>query len=436
MVEARQGTFPSEVDVVVVGGGVVGLATAWAAAQKGLRVLLVEKGTLGAEQSSRAFGWISNLGLDPRKLDLTTRAKALWKDIHERTNGAPGLVRSGLVFHCANAQEEAPWRAWLGEVNGRPGVDARMLEGAELAPLLPGAAFPPGGALYGPSDGYVEPPAATRAVGVLARAAGAILVEGCAVRGVREEGGAVRAVVTEHGVVRARHVVVAAGAWSRLFCARHGIALPQLTIESSLARTTPIEGLPKVAFQRKGANFRPCADGSYVVAPDHGHVADVTPASIRWARLFFPALWSTKGLLRLRFGRRFFQELATPTRWRLDAVTPFERTRVLPAAPDVGLMTESFADLCEAFPGFRAAGLREMWAGHIDATPDSTPVISSVEGRPGFWIATGFSGYGLTHAPAAGEALAAAIAGETPAVDLSPYRLSRFFDGSPLILRE
>ncbi len=428
--------LPEEVDVVVIGGGIVGLASALFLARNGARVLVVEKGRLGGEQSERAFGWISNLGLDPRKLDMTARAKTLWQQIDAESGGAAAYSRCGIVFACGSDRETAQWRGWLDEVAPYPSVDARLLDAEQTARLLPAAASPPTASLFGPSDGRIEPEKAVAAVASLARKAGALIVEDCAVRGLRLDGSRVVGIDTEHGMVRCNNALVAAGAWSRLFCAHHGIRLPQLSIESSLLRTTPVSGAPDVCLQSAGANFRPCADGSYVVAPDHGHIADIVPASFPLAKVFLPALWATRGLLKVRFGRRFFEEAARSSRWRHDAPSPFERYRNDTPAPDERLMKATLATLRKVFPVFDGAGIAKIWAGRIDATPDSTPVISAVASHPGLWIATGFSGYGLTHAPAAGEAVAAAIAGNPLPFDLSPYRLSRFFDGTRLTVRE
>ncbi|MGH7065576.1 MAG: NAD(P)/FAD-dependent oxidoreductase, partial [Stellaceae bacterium] len=82
------------------------------------------------------------------------------------------------------------------------------------------------------------------------------------------------------------------------------------------------------------------------------------------------------------------------------------------------------------FPIFRDRKVAESWGGLIDVMPDAIPVISPVDGLPGFFIATGFSGHGFGIGPGAGRLIAAMATGDPPPVDPTPFRLSRFTDGS------
>ena len=83
-----------------------------------------------------------------------------------------------------------------------------------------------------------------------------------------------------------------------------------------------------------------------------------------------------------------------------------------------------------AFPAFRDMKVAESWGGVIDVTPDAVPVISAVDTLPGFFIATGFTGHGFGIGPGAGRLMAELVTGETPVVDPTPFRYSRFTDGS------
>ena len=86
--------------------------------------------------------------------------------------------------------------------------------------------------------------------------------------------------------------------------------------------------------------------------------------------------------------------------------------------------------MTEAFPVFHAMQVAESWGGMIDVTPDGLPVISAVDALPGFFIATGFTGHGFGIAPGAGRLMAELVMGETPVVDPTPFRYSRFSDGT------
>ena len=84
------------------------------------------------------------------------------------------------------------------------------------------------------------------------------------------------------------------------------------------------------------------------------------------------------------------------------------------------------------FPQLARVRLVEAWAGMVETSPDVVPMIGEVGDVSGFHIATGFSGHGFGIGPGAGKALAAMLTGADNPIDLSPFRLSRFFDGSPI----
>jgi glycine/D-amino acid oxidase-like deaminating enzyme len=88
------------------------------------------------------------------------------------------------------------------------------------------------------------------------------------------------------------------------------------------------------------------------------------------------------------------------------------------------------------YPFLRQASVVENWGGMIDVTPDVLPVVSAIEQVPGLFVAGGFSGGGFGAGPGAGKLAAQLITGLKPSVDLSPYRYSRFFDGSRLTLAQ
>jgi glycine/D-amino acid oxidase-like deaminating enzyme len=79
---------------------------------------------------------------------------------------------------------------------------------------------------------------------------------------------------------------------------------------------------------------------------------------------------------------------------------------------------------------FHSMRVADSWGGMIDVTPDGIPVISGVDALPGFFIATGFTGHGFGIAPGAGRLMAELVMGETPVVDPTPFRYSRFTDGT------
>ncbi len=289
------------------------------------------------------------------------------------------------------------------------------------------------GGLHTPSDGRAEPDKAAPAIAEAARRLGATLHQGCAARGLETEGGAVSTVVTESGAIRARAVLCAAGAWSSLFCRRHGLDLPQLSVRASVLRTEPGPEVINGAVSAPGFGIRRRLDGGYTVGFRGAASFDLTPDAFRYLRAFWPAYWQGRTGIKVKFGPAFFAALHTAKRWRLDQPSPFEAVRVLDPEPDREVLEAALANLRNAYPALRDVKVAETWAGMIEATPDAVPVISPVDALPGFYLATGFSGHGFGIAPGAGRLAADLIAGDAPIVDPRPFRYSRMIDGTRLV---
>ncbi len=422
---------PARADVVVVGGGIIGVSAAYFLADKGVSVVLCEKGHVAGEQSSRNWGWCRKMGRDPREIPLIIESLKLWRDMNRMVGAETGFRTTGIMYLCATEEEEAQRAAWLD--HARPyQLDTRMIGPDEIDRLLPGAARRFRAALYTPSDGRAEPQFAAPAIAEAARKRGAVILTGCAVRGMETAGGRVAAAITETGRIACGSVLLAGGAWSRLFCGNLGLKLPQLKVRSSVLRTDPLDGAPETAASGPGFAFRKRLDGGYTVANLNASVAEVVPDSFRLLFDFLPLLRSGQAGVKVRAGRRFMEEWRTPRRWRLDAPSPFERARVLDPEPLEAANRAALGALRAVFPAFEKARVAQQWAGMIDVTPDAVPVISPVERLPGFFVATGFSGHGFGIGPAAGRLAADLVTGGATIVDPAAFRFERFTDGSRL----
>jgi glycine/D-amino acid oxidase-like deaminating enzyme len=417
--------LPPRVDVVVIGGGIIGTSTALFLAQKGISVALCEKGHIASEQSSRNWGFCRQQGRDPRELPLIVESLHIWRTIDRAIEGDTGFRQSGIVYLAEDEKAAAAHEKFLDYARAYQ-LDTRRIAGAELAALLPGAARQWPSALYTASDGRAEPQKAAPAIATAVRRLGGKVLTNCAVRGLDTAAGRVGRVVTEKGAITCGSVVLAGGAWSRLFCRNLGVTLPQLKVRGSVMRTSTVANAPEASLWAPGLGLRKRLDGGYNVA--HGSVTDVDigPDNLRFAKAFWPALRGSHTGLRLRLGPRFFEELAEPARWPLDRESPFERVRVLDPAPSPDLLDAAAAQLRAAFPAFKDARIEERWAGYIDVTPDAVPVISPVERLPGFFITTGFSGHGSGIGPGAGRRLMAdLVTGAPPIVDPARPTVSR-----------
>ena len=428
---AATNPIPSSADVVVVGGGIVGVSTAYFLARKGVSVALFEKGRIAGEQSGRNWGWVRQQGRSPIELPLMMQSLGVWQGLSAELGEDVGFRQSGSLYLAETPTELEALAEWL-PVARAHGLDTRMLSTSALDEVLRPDGVKWAGAMYTASDGRAEPNRASAAIARGAARAGARIFTSCAVRGIERAAGRVGAAVTEHGVVATRAVVSAGGAWTRLFCGSLGVTVPQLTVLGSVARTAPADQVlageawsPRVAIRRR-------ADGGYTVAHGGSFLHSITPATFRFAGKFLPALRQGHGSTRLTIGGEFFRALVTPARWRLDVPSPFERERVLDPLPEPRVLAQVRAALQRWFPAIASAPFVETWGGMIETSPDVLPIISRVEGLEGFHVATGFSGHGFGIGPGAGKLIADLVTGAAGADEVSAFRLSRFFDGSPI----
>ena len=423
------GQLPGQVDVVVIGGGIVGVSTAWSLAREGVSVALCEKGHIAGEQSGRNWGWVRKQGRDIRELAIMIESLRIWRDLESDIGEDVGFAEGGCLFAAKDEKELAGFESWMATAR-EYGLDTRLLSAREIAELVPDAAANWAGGLLTSSDGRAEPHKAAPAIARAAAREGAHILPSCAVRGLDIEAGRVAGVVTEHGRIRAGRVVCAGGAWTATFCRSLGVPLPQLRVRGTVARTAAANGAFDGNVFDARIGIRKRDDGGYTIAP--GAILDhpVTPSSFRWFFKFLPAVLEEREIVRLSFGKPFFEELLAPRRWSLDAVSPFEETRVLNPAPGKRSLKALRRDLGRVFPALADVEIVEAWAGMIESTPDVVPVIDAIEDYPGFYVATGFSGHGFGIGPGAGKAIAGMLTGRDAGFDLAPLRYSRFFDGS------
>lgn len=424
---------PLRADVVVVGAGVAGVMTGWHLAARGLSVVICEKGRVAGEQSARNWGWIRKQGRDPAELPLMIDAMAQWRDLSRDLGKVLGFHECGVLYLARSEGDMAGYEDWMHHARAH-GLDTVILTRDQVQARV-GTHGGWIGGLWTASDARAEPWTAVPAIARTAIARGVRILEGCAVRGLDLSAGRVAGVVTENGRIACDAVVVAAGAWSRLFLGAAGVTIPQLSVLASVAATVPMpEIFPGNAADDAFA-FRRRADGGYSIAPGAEHDFFVGRDAFASLRTYLP-------VLKRDFRSTHFRAAApagypdawgTPRRWG-DDPSPFEGCRILNPAPNMaslGRVQDAFA---RAFPALGRPRLRSVWGGMIDTMPDVVPVLDHAP-IPGLTIATGLSGHGFGIGPGVGRVVADLVTGAAPTHDLTPFRLSRFSDGSPVAPR-
>ena len=428
------GPLPRACDVVVIGGGIIGVMTAWFLAGRGQRVFLCEKGRIAGEQSSRNWGWVRQQGRDPAELPMMIESLAIWKGLEAEAEADLGFRQTGVLYLADGDKDIADFEAWMAHARAH-GLDTRMLGRGELAAMLPGKAGWPG-AIWTASDARAEPWIAVPRLAAAAQRRGVMIAENCAARCLDIAGGRVAGVVTEQGRVGADRVVLARGSWSALLARRHGINLPQLSVRATVSATVPLPEIFAGAASDGHFAMRRRNDGGYTLTPGASHDFFIGPDAFRHLRAFWPQIRKDMSSTRIYpWGPAGYPDSwRTRRRWSGDAVSPFERMRILNPAPNMASI-EKVRDLfAAAFPAIGRPAIASAWAGMIDTLPDVVPVIDHAAALPGLTVATGFSGHGFGIGPGAGRVVADLVMGAPAGHDITRFRLSRFSDGTPVTI--
>jgi len=421
--------LPTHADVVVIGGGIIGAFAAYYMAKRGMKVALVEKGRVGAEQSSRNWGWCRQQNRDSRELPMATKSLDLWEQFTAETGEVTGFQRCGLLYLSNSEKELEGWARW-GEFARTVDVKTQMLTADEAAQRGRATGKAWKGGVFAPTDGTADPSRAAPAVVRALMKLGGTVHQGCAARGVETEGGRLSAVVTEKGTIRTKVAVLAGGAWASSFCRQYGIRFPQAAIRQTvLSVATGGKDIP-AALHTTGVSMTRRVDGGYTLAISGRGRVDPTPQLLRFAPQFLPMFqrrWrnlAPGGLEGVRSGHEGW------SRWRLDKPTPMERMRVLDPKVDASVVSLTYKRAVELVPELKQSSVSAAWAGYVDSTPDGVPGIGEMSNLPGFVLAAGFSGHGFGIGPGAGHLIADIVSGTEPIVDPRPYHPDRFLSSA------
>jgi len=376
-------------EVIVIGGGVVGLSAAHYLAARGATVTLFEQGSLGMGSTARSAGGIRSQFETPVNVELSLASKRTWNEFESEFGVDIGYRKTGYLFL---ARSEAVADSFRENVRMQRdlGADSEYLSPTEATAHCEGlVADRFVGATYNGDDGFADPNLVVQGYASAAREAGADIETGTTVTGIRRDGDAVVGVETEGESHDAEFLVNAGGPFARDLAALVGSDLPIYPRRRQVAVVDPTEPVPEddplTIDLETGSYFRPERDGAAIVG---GHFDGSDPDQD-------PAAYDDS------------MDLG----WAADAV-------------------ERAADYTSYFDA--ETGIKRGWAGLYAVTPDNHPIIE--ETVPGLITASGFSGHGFQHAPATGQIVADLVfSGEPRLVDVSHLTSQRFETGEEIL---
>ena len=367
-------------DVVIVGGGIIGASIAYHLATRGVRdVVVVEREELGGGSTTRNAGGVRLQFSTEINVRLSLRSLPRIERFADEMGVDPHLRQVGYLFLITEERDVAPFEESLAMWR-RLGVPVERFDAAGVHQVFPelrvdDIRF----ATLCMRDGYCDPSSLLNGYVARAREKGAKFREHEAVTGITRVGDRVTGVRTAKGEIACPTVVNAAGAWGAEVGQLAGVDLPIRPLRRQIFVTDPVPGLDRdfpltvefassLYFHREsGGVLMGMAD------PTDGPGFD---ASVNWD--FLPTLVE-RALYRL--------------------------------------------------PILERAKVKTGWAGFYEDTPDKHPIIGAVPELAGFLCAAGFSGHGIMHAPATGEAIAELIVNGRTSLDVTPLAYDRFRRG-------
>lgn len=412
-------------DVLIIGGGLVGLAASHSLARAGAKVICVDSGHFGEHQSSQNWGFVRQQGRGLGELDLMIEANKRWQELSDLLEQEVSWEKGGNLAVFDTPDEEESYRQWMREGRSR-GIDTNYLDLDGIKQHIPNWKRSVRGGIFAGEDGHADPQTVVAAYIAACREVGVQLLADTPVRTLLRRGSTIIGAQTEAGILQAGTTVVAAGAWSRQLLSTAGIDLPQNYVVGSVALTTPVAPLTNATVWGGGFSFRQRRDGRFVCSVGGGGVVRLNTDSILQAPLFLSAFRKNWRRFALRPGIRPAKDLNAVIRGgqTIREIGP-PAARVRTSEP-----IRALKQLQQTLTGTENARLQDSWAGVIDSTPDTLPVIDAQGGPDGLVIATGFSGHGYGLVPALGPIICDLVLRSQSSFDLSNFRLDRFNAGA------
>ncbi|MGB0007805.1 MAG: FAD-binding oxidoreductase [Candidatus Sulfotelmatobacter sp.] len=372
-------------DVVIIGGGIVGSSIAYHLTANGCgNVLVIERESAqGKGSTGKSMGGVRAQFSTPVSIQMSLYSIPFYAGFEERL-GYPCDYRPQGYLFCATSDKHMAYLRTNFSQQVKMGLkDVRLVAGDEIRKLFPQLrADDIVGGSFCSSDGFVDPYSAMNGFIACACERGATVWKNTTVTGLGSDGAGIASVQTSRGPVVTRKVVNCAGAWAADVAKLAGVELAVEPLRRMLVPSEPFDEFPHTApmivDMSNGFHFRPEARGFLLAWND----PEETPG------------------FKTDFDVSFVEKILTRA---ADRVPCFAN---LPVNP------------------------KRAWAGLYEMTPDHHPVLGEAPALPGFFLANGFSGHGVMHAPATGKILSDLIlTGKTDLIDASLLSLKRFAEG-------
>jgi glycine/D-amino acid oxidase-like deaminating enzyme len=422
-------------DVAIVGGGLIGFLTAIELTERGAQVVILEKDSVGFEQSARSVAAVNLPGGEPNRepaAGIYRVSAEQWAGFEERWGCQIDLNDEGWFIVVADEED----RAWLEIERSTWSATAGFTESAMLTRDEARERFP---RLSGPflgldvrHGGHVDAVMVMNGLRRTAERLGVWIRCGVMATGFELEGDRIRAVRTTDGPVACGTLVVAGGLWSPHLCDRLGFHFPLQRVRAPAVETGPMPPDTIPGFLR-ASNFgaRQNRNGTLRLTGGYRYSAmlhDLSLNDLRDLRMWAPRFWQNRKDVSLRLSLRTVKtelDCAVKTLRRREVVVP---QGYLPPASPRDRSTQ-LAALAGLVPAVRHARISRFFSGVMDLTPDLQPLIGEIPGTANGYIASGFSGHGYLAGPGACVALAELLGDGQTEIDLSAFRPGRFADG-------
>lgn len=386
--------------VVVVGGGIVGCATAYFAARDGLRVTLLERRELayGASGRNPGFVWLHcrNPGF---ALEVSLRGRKLYPELQRELPGGFEFRPSGGLIYFNTPEQGVVFEEFVAARRAH-GLELELIDGAEVRRLVPPIRADVLGASFCPLDAQITTSTVVRALAAGARAEGADVREGVGVGALLVADGDVVGVVTDDGPIEADAVVVAAGVWSRGLLGGVGLDVPIGHERLQVLATDPLP--PSIATLVYG----PLATKQYQLFRELA----------AWDASLFTAAYEDERAIELLL------LVAQRENGEILMGCPMDYPAEIDLRPTLAGLLATARAVSEDFPGLRDVPISRTWAGSLPYTADMVPVIDEV--LPGLFLAAGHV-FGNAAGPMTGRLMAQLVQGQEPELDLREARFAR-----------